>query len=145
MQRQCREQFFVGALAAYDSVLIAQLQRRLDQLVRDQLGQNIGDADRQARQTTFGAALEAADHLLTEGENLVGITKNEFAGVRRHKMPSRLAEKLLAERFLERFELCAHRRLGQVQFLAGPRHATRPGHRPEIEQMMIVQPFHERQ
>ena len=53
-----------------------------------------------------------------------------------------LLEELLAQRLFERSQLAADRGLGQVQPLAGSRDGPLAGHGPEVEQVVIIQPFH---
>ena len=39
-------------------------------------------------------------------------------------------------------DLRTDRCLGEAQLFAGTRHAANPRHSPEIQQMMVVEPFH---
>jgi hypothetical protein len=81
MERQCRQQFFVGPLAADDSVGFRQIKGRLDQLIGDELRQDIGDADREPGQAAVRPAFQRAQHLLAEREDFIRVAVNYFTGL----------------------------------------------------------------
>ena len=119
-----------------------QLQRRRQQAIGDLLAEHVGDADDEAHRPPGGAALHGVEELTAEREDLVGVAVDHLADVGRHQPAADAGEQLLAEPRLERLDLRAHRRLRQPQLLRGPHHAAFAHDRPEVEQVMVVEPFH---
>jgi len=57
-------------------------------------------------------------------------------------VPARPDEQPLLERVLERPDLAAHRRLREPQLLGRTGDAAFAGNGPEVEEVVIVEPFH---
>jgi hypothetical protein len=51
-------------------------------------------------------------------------------------------KQFFAKRLFQGFKLGAHGRLGEPELSAGSRHATDSPNRPEIKQVMVIEPFH---
>ena len=82
-------------------------------------------------------------HQAPDPEDLIRVPEHQAAGLGEHERPALPPEQALAHRPLEQSDLRADRRLRQPQFLRCLRNAPLPDDRPEIEQMMIVEPVHD--
>src|SRR5262249_26750038 len=74
--------------------------------------------------------------------DLVRITKHDPPGLRKHEIPPDVGEEFRSQGLLQRAKLPADRWLGQVQLRAGPGDGSLASHRPEVEQMVVVEPSH---
>ena len=110
--------------------------------VRDELGKHVRDSYPKSKRPRSRSILDRVDQLVPEVEDLVGIPKHHVAIFGQHELAARAVEQLKVEGLLERPYLPADRRLRQLQRLCRPCDAVFLGHHPEVEQMMIVQPFH---
>ena len=75
-------------------------------------------------------------------ENLIGEPVDEGPHLGQHEAPPRTRDQGLAERLLEAPNLHAHRRRRQVQLGGGGGQGALPDERPEVQEVVVVQPFH---
>jgi hypothetical protein len=121
----------------------ANMERRFEEAADDRLWQDVRDADREP-QGPLGAAaaLERLHQLGAEAEDLLRVAVHDAASLRQDDVAPRTAEELLLQCLFEGPDLSAHRRLRDVQPLAGSGHASFARRRPEIAQVVVIQPFH---
>ena len=122
VRREIGEQPLWRAVAADDVHRLRQPHRRLEQPVRDDLGDFIGDADLEAHRPAGRPILQRVHQLAAEAENVVGIAKDDAAHVGEHEVASRSLEQLFAELIFEDADLPADRRLREA---AAPRSRAR--------------------
>ena len=77
MQRKIAKQIVKLVLMA-DKVQVAILYGRLQQLIHDQLGNAIRDADSEANRRRRRGVAQKLGHLLSQGEDLVGLAQHRF-------------------------------------------------------------------
>ena len=142
VQGEGGEQRFGPGLPADHADRDRQLQRRRQQAVGDLLAEHVGDADDEAHRAAGGAPLDGVEQLTAEREDLVGVAIDHLADIGRHHPAADSREQRLAEARFERLDLRAHRRLRQPQLLRRPDHAALAHDRPEVEQVVVVEPFH---
>src|SRR5262245_62448146 len=82
------------------------------------------------------------DQLAAEREDVLRIAEHDLPDIREREVPTRAREQLLAERRLERANLGAHGGLCQAQLLSRPADTAFTRGKPEVEQMMVVEPLH---
>ena len=117
---------------------LGQVQGRLEHLVGDQLRHDHGHAHRQPRRAR-GPALHGLLQLAAEAEDLVRVAVDGAADVGEDHGAPGADEQLLPERLLQLPELAADRGLRDVELLARPRHAAFADHRPEMEEVVMVE------
>src|SRR5690606_22285282 len=81
-------------------------------------------------------------HLAPEREDLVGIAENHPTHLGERELATDLREQLLAELVLERVNLRAQGRMGEAEHLAGLGEPSLASDDPEVEQVVVVHPFH---
>ncbi len=117
---------------------LGEVEGRLEDLVGDQLGHDHGHSHREARRLR-DPALHRLLQLAAEGEDLVRVAIDGAADVGENHGAPGANEQLLPEGFLQLAELAADRGLRDVELLARPRHAAFADHRPEVEEMVMVE------
>ena len=120
---------------------LGEVEGRLEYLVGDQLGHDHGHSHRQARRLR-DPALHRLLQLAAEGEDLVRVAIDGAADVGEDHRATGANEQLLPEGFLQLPELAADRGLRDVELLARPRHAAFADHRPEVEEVVMVERVH---
>ena len=80
--------------------------------------------------------------IAAEAEDLVGEGQRGLAIGRELQAAPASVEEADSEGLLELSELCAHGGLAQAQLTSGCRHAAGAGHPVEVEQVVVVEPFH---
>lgn len=119
-----------------------QSEGRLQNPVRNQLGQHVGNAHRQAQRPSRRTVLHGVREFPAQCENGVGIPHRNATHVGQHQPAAAPAKQLFAQAVLQLADLVADSGSGQAKLFAGGSHAAGARHRPEIQQVMIVQPFH---
>ncbi len=142
MQRELCEELLDLVLMTDDLRLLGMGKRRSDELIDDELWQRVGHTDAQPLSQAAAPAPQGIGEFAPQGENLVGVIVDGAPRLGQRKLAALLAQELRADRILENGKLAADRRLGEPQFLAGARHAAFAHNVPEVEKMLIVQPFH---
>ena len=142
MRRKSKQQPFRIVLATHQPDMLRQAKRRLQNPVGDEFGHHVRDADYQAHGPPARPSFEHIDQFAAEREDFVGIPVNHLASLRERQAPAGLGKQLLAQIFLERTNLAADRGLREAQLLAGPGDAALLGHRPEVKQVVVIQPIH---
>ncbi len=92
----------------------------------------------QSRKTLYNV-----EQLAPDREDFVGVAIVGLAELRRCEVAAHAHEQLVTERFLEHPDLASDRGLGQAQLVGSRCHAAGSRDRPKVQQMVIVQPFHE--
>jgi hypothetical protein len=99
VQRQVTEQFIQFTLMAQQPQ-VGLRQGRLQETVHHQLGQTVGDADRQAHRRCAHRIAHERRQLLTELKDLVGLPHGCQAGLGQHQPATRGLEQGIAQRAL---------------------------------------------
>ena len=81
-------------------------------------------------------------HLGPEREDLLCVAVDDPAHLGERELAAGAGEQLLAELILEGMDLPAESRVRQAQHPAGARETAFPRDGEEVEQMMVVEPFH---
>jgi hypothetical protein len=136
-EREVGQQVFKFIFHAHQPHLRVHVLRGLQQAVGDQLGQRVGDADREAHLAGVGF-FQRVLQLVAERENLVAIIEREAARFGRHQPSSLRLQQLLADRLLKRGELHADGLYCQPELLGGARDAAFLGHHPEEIQVAEI-------
>jgi hypothetical protein len=118
------------------------MERRLQDSVHDRFGEHVGDPHHQAQRPPAGASLHRVHELAAQREDLVGVPIRHPPGVGQDQIPALSVEQLLAEDVLQAMDLAADGGMSETQLLAGPDDAPLLGDGPEVEKVMIVEPFH---
>src|SRR5262249_25001062 len=100
------------------------------------------DPDHQAERLSACPSLDRVQELPAERENLIGVAERHAAHLGQHEIPPLAREQLLAQDLLEAMNLAADGRMRQAELLASAGQTPLLRNDPEIEQVMIVQPFH---
>src|SRR5436309_11375746 len=145
VDRELRQQALGLVLATDDAHGLAELERRLQETIRDQLGHDVGDPDREAERATRWPVLEGVEQLAAEREDLVREAEGDAAGVGEREVAPDAGEELLAEGRLQRPDLRADRRLPEPQLHGGAGDAALARHDPEVEEVVVVEPLHRRE
>ena len=115
---------------------------RREEPMHQQFRQRVRHADDDPRRHTNGMARDRVLQLPPQREDLIGIPVDHLA---RFGQPDRSAspfEEPRLQRLFQVSNLTAHGRLREMQQLAGLGDASLAGRRPEVEQVMIVEPVH---
>ena len=120
-----------------------ELERRLEQAVGDEFGNDVGDPDDQLRRTAGRTTAQRVHHLAPGRKDLFGVAIDELAGLGEHQGAALAREEIFVEGGFQFSDLPAERRLREMQHLGGLRDAAFFGDRVEAEQVVIVQPFHD--
>ncbi len=142
VRREIGEQALGRAVAADDLHRLRQPHRRLEQAIRDDLGDLIGDADLEAHRPPGRAILERVHQLAAEAENVVGIAKDDAAHVGEDEVASRSLKQFFAELIFEHADLPADRRLREPELLARARDGALARDGPEVQKVVVVEPLH---
>jgi hypothetical protein len=114
----------------------------LQEAVDDELGDDVHDADIEPERAPRRSVLDRVDHLATEREDLVGVPIHDAAHVGQRQLSADLREELLAQAVLERMDLRAQGRVREPQHLPRGDEAPFTSDDPEIEEVVVVEPFH---
>src|SRR5207237_3861699 len=98
--------------------------------------------DHQAQLTRGRASLDRVQELLAEGKDFVRVAKGDPTRFGQHEVPSFADEQLLPEDFLEAMNLSADGRVGQAELLTRANDAPLLRDRPEVEEVVVVELFH---
>ena len=115
---------------------------RPQQPIGDQFRNDVDDPDGQAERAPRRPVADRIEQLAAEREDVVRVSVDDATDVGEHERAPLAAEELLAEHVLERADLRADGRLREPQLIRGAAHAALANGEPEVEQVMIVQPFH---
>ena len=121
---------------------LRQGERRTQDPERDELAHDVDHSDRESHRSSRRAVLDRVEKLPPERKDLVGVAVGDPSRVGQLEAPPGTNEEPLAERLLQRAQLRAQRRLRQPQLRARPGDAPLFRDRPEVEQVVIIQPFH---
>lgn len=138
---QPRDQALELVAAALEADAAREVERRLDHPVRDQLVDHVDHPDDQPRAPPRGAAVDRVNELAPEAEDLVRVAEGRPAGVGELQAATDAGEEARAEALLELTHLRGDRRLRETQAPARGRHAPFAGHRPEVQQVVVVEPI----
>ena len=121
---------------------MADVEGGLEQALDQRLGQRVGHPHGEPERPGRGPPLQRAEQVLSEREDLVGVPEHRPSHVGEDQFPADPVEQLLAQDLLQPPDLSADGRLRQPKLGAGPHDAAIAGHRPEVQEVMIVQPLH---
>ena len=121
---------------------LGQAQRRLENALRHQLRHDVRDADREPQRSPDRPTAQRVLQLAPEPEDLVGIAKHHATDFGQRQPAPAALEQLLAERVLEAAHLAAHGRLRESQLRARGAQRALARDEPEVEQVVVVEPFH---
>src|SRR5262252_1364784 len=102
----------------------------------------IGEPDVEPRRPAGRPAAQRVLQFAAEREDLVREPVHGLADLGERDAAPGALEQLLTERVLERVDLLADGRLGQPQLLRSARHAAFARDRPEVAEVMEVEPIH---
>jgi len=139
---ELHEQVFHLAFAANDMHGLGQGEDGLEDFVGHKLGEGIHHADVEAERLGTRTLLHRVHHFPAEGENFLGETQHDLAGVGERVAAALAAEKFFAEGGFQFPDLLRDGRLRNVQRGGGAREAAFPGNRPEVTQVVVIEPFH---
>jgi len=142
--REIGDQPLERALATREANGSLEIQRGLQDAIRDLLRQDVVDADDEPQRPHARPVLERLHHFLPEPEDLVRIAVDEPAHFRRHQRAPGLREQLLAEPRFERAQLPTDGRRGKRELFAGAGETSGAHDRPEVEQVLVVEPSYDR-
>lgn len=115
---------------------------RFQEPVGGQFRQRIGDAHPKPPRRRLRLSLDGLEQLSAQRKDLVRVPENRLALDRERQVSTAALKKPLTERTLERPHLRADRRLGDMERVGRLRHAAFLGNGPEVEKVVVVQPFH---
>jgi hypothetical protein len=129
-------------LAANDAHGSVHREDRPQQLIGDQLRNDVDDSDGQAQRAPCRPVADGVEQLSAEREDVVRISVDDATDLGEHERPPLTPEEMLPEHVLQRADLRADGRLREPQLIGGAAHAALAGGEPEVEEVVIVQPFH---
>ena len=129
-------------LAADEAHFLRMLERGLQKPVHDPLRHHVGDPDCEAGGQPGRPPLHRVPHLGPEREDLLCVAVDDPAHLGERELAAGAGEQLLAELILEGMDLPAESRVRQAQHPAGARETAFPRDGEEVEQVMVVEPFH---
>ena len=121
---------------------LTQAEGRFNQLVRDGLGNHVRDAHHESDRASDAASLDRTEKLASEPENLVRVPEGDAADVGEHEPAPFATKELLAKDLFEPVDLRANRGVGEPQLLGRTGDAALFRDDPEVEQVVVVEPFH---
>ena len=110
--------------------------------MHDGFREDVRDPDHHGDRSCASPSLERIQELLAEREDLLCIAKRHATCVGQHQAPPLAREQLRPQDCLQSMDLAADRRVGQAEHSAGPSDAALLRNHPEVEQMVVVEPFH---
>ena len=143
VEREIGEQPPEAVLAAYEADFVGMLERRLQEPVHHTLRHHVGDTDGEAGGQPRRPPLHRIEHFVPEREDLLGVAVDHPAHLGERELAAGTGEQLLAQPILEGVDLAAQRRVRKPERPPRPRQAALPRHGEEVEQVMVVEPFHE--
>ena len=132
------QQLVQRALPAHELHRLRQVQRCIHQSLRDLLRHDVVDACNEAHRLVRRTLRQRAHEIRAEREDLLRVAEHEPPALGRHQRAAGLHQQPGTEPLLERAQLRAHCRRGQVQLRAGLRQAAVTDHCPEVEQVLVV-------
>ena len=130
------------AFAAHDADGLGDRQRRFEQPQRDDLRYRVGHPDDEPQSRGAGPALDRVQQFASEGEDLVGVAVDHPPRVGQHEPAPFPREEPLAKSAFELTDLGGDRRGPRRNSAPAFVDAAVPHRRPEVEKMMVVEPFH---
>ena len=112
------------------------------QAIHGQLRHGVRDADRELRHAARRPALQRFEQFAPGREDIVRVSIDDPADVGEDEPAALAREQALAERRFELADLRAHGGLRQSQPLGRARDAALARDRPEVVQVVIVEPVH---
>src|SRR6266852_4125843 len=98
--------------------------------------------DHQAYRPTGLPSFDGVQKLLPQREDFLCVAERHATHVRQHEITSLPCEQLLAENLFEPMDLAADRGVRQPELLARPDNASLLRDDPEVEEVVVVEPFH---
>src|SRR5262249_35762404 len=127
---------------AHDANRLAHANRGVEQPANDRLGQNVGYADDQAHRSIARPAPQRVQQFPAEREHFVGVAERYASDGGEDKGPPSAGEEPFAENILEPVDLSADSLRGQPELGARASDRAFPRDRPEVKEVVVVQPFH---
>jgi hypothetical protein len=115
---------------------------RRQNAIYHQLWQQISNSNGEAHRPPTGAAFQDIRHFLAKGKDFVGVSINNTAEFSKNQISPLAREELLTQGLFKGADLSADRGLCQQENLTRAGDAPFPGNRPEVQQVMIINPFH---
>lgn len=142
MERQLGNELLDRLVCAADDLNgVAEPKCGFEEPPHERRGKDVGDADDQPQRSTARPSPERVDELAPQREDLVGVRKGDAAGLREHQLSSPAGEELFAEHLLEPMDLAADGGVRQAELLARSNDASFLRDDPEVEEMVIVEPW----
>ena len=117
-------------------------KERAQNFVGDKAGEGIRKAHPYPQRPRGGAGREFIQQLAAEEKNIVRIALHQLAGFGQDVITPLPPEERLPHRRLQLPDLPGNGGLRDIQHGRGTRQTALAGHRPEVSQMMIIEPFH---
>jgi hypothetical protein len=130
------------AFCADDLDTLLRFQGGLDEAVGDEFGDGVSDSDLQAQGASRGTVFERVLHLAAEGKDFFGVAVNDTPHVGEDEAAALALEELLSQGIFEFANLAADGWLCEPKLVAGLGNTAFFGDCPEIEKVMVIQPFH---
>lgn len=106
------------------------------------MGDDVDDADGEPAGAGAGLVFQGGDEVLAEGEDLLRVVEGDAAGVGEEESAAGAVEEAVAEGGFQSPELGADGGLGDHQFPGGADDRALPRDRPEVVEVVVIQPFH---
>lgn len=119
-----------------------QFQSRLEELGRQRFWNGVCDADDQSGRMPIHLPFDRIHQLLPGRKDVFGVLEHQMSHLRQRQPSPCSDEQLLAQGIFQLPDLSADRGLSQAEFFARFRHGAVLRDRPEIQEMMVVQPIH---
>ena len=142
VEGQLRHQPVGGTVDAGHPHVLLEMKGGAEQTMDKELGKGVSHAHDEADRPAGRPAADDILELPTERKDLVGISVDGLSRFGEGHCPSPPLEQRCLHRFFQRLQLGTDGRLREMENLAGLCDAPLPGDRPEIEEVVVVQPAH---
>jgi hypothetical protein len=144
VERQGGEELGERPLAADQGEVRDGVHRRLQQERGQALGDDVGHPGDQAHPLPGGQPLDRQLQLAPGAEDVVGVLEDGAPGVGEDQPAPLPLQQLHPQGALQGLQLVGDGGLGEPQLLARLGDGARPGHGPEVVEVVVVEPLHGR-
>lgn len=139
---QLSQQIRALPLAADSVHGFRKVEDRFDDLVSDEFGQGISDANLNAERPGAELLLHPFEQFLAQGENLFRVAQDMLARFGQDQPAAAPAKEFLFQGRFEGLDLSAHGGLGDVLFFRSFLQAAFSGYLSEVAQVMVIEKSH---
>ena len=142
MKGEVRQQIRKFSLVADHLHLLRHAKDRFQQSESNLLWQKVWNSHRENQTAAGLLPFQSLHQFLTRGKNFFRVVKNHFSGFCQSQISAMPFVQFAAHRLLQLAQLSTDGGLRQMQRVGGLADAAFTSHRPEIQQMVIIQPVH---